>query len=85
MGDLMMGNFLSTIAGVMVGSMITDAFVGNAGSDTESAEAADASPDRVDAEGGDFGIGASGIDDNGVFGDIWSDLGGFGDFGGDDF
>ena len=108
MGSLMMGNFMSTIAGVMVGSMITDAFVGNAGSDTGSgtnivkvvaasmiadaflghagydagfAEAADASPDTFDAQGGDVGGGDSGFGDGGAFGDI----GGFGDFGGGDF
>src|SRR5215213_769513 len=33
MGGLMMGNFMSTIAGVMVGSMIADAFFGNSGYD----------------------------------------------------
>ena len=31
MGGLMAGNFTSTIAGVMVGSMIADAFLGDAG------------------------------------------------------
>jgi hypothetical protein len=72
MGGLMMGNFMSTIAGVMVGSMIADAFLGNAGYDAGSAEAADASG----AEGGDFAAGDSG------FGDMGS---GFGDFGGGDF
>jgi hypothetical protein len=75
MGGLTMGNFMSTIAGVMVGSMIADAFLGNAGYDAGSAEAADASG----AEGGDFAAGDSG------FGDMGSDFGGFGDFGGGDF
>src|SRR5215212_7298363 len=43
MGSLMMGNFMSTIAGVMVGSLIADAFLGNAGYDAVSAETGDAS------------------------------------------
>ncbi len=77
MGGLMMGNFMSTIAGVMVGSLIADAFLGDAGYDAGSAEAAEASG----AEGGDFAAGDSG------FGDMGSDFGGFGggDFGGGDF
>jgi hypothetical protein len=79
MGSLMMGNFMSTIAGVMVGSMIADAFLGNAGYDQGSIEAADASADTSGAEGGDFGAGDSG------FGDMGGDFGGFGDFGGGDF
>src|SRR5215212_7553369 len=77
MGSLMMGNFMSTIAGVMVGSMIADAFLGHAGYDAGFAEAADASPDTFDAQGGDVGGGDSGFGDGGAFGDI----GGFGDFG----
>jgi hypothetical protein len=85
MGGLMMGNFMSTIAGVMVGSMIADAFLGNAGYDAGSAEAADASPDTFGAEGGDVAGGDSGFGDGGAFGDIGSDFGGFGDFGGGDF
>jgi hypothetical protein len=81
MGGLMMGNFMSTIAGVMVGSMIADAFLGNAGYNEGSAEAADAPTDTSGADGGDFGAGDSG------FGDMGSDFGGFGggDFGGGDF
>src|SRR5919112_4609917 len=58
MGGLMMGNFMSTIAGVMVGSLIADAFLGNAGYEAVSAEAADA----AGAEGGDFAAGESGFD-----------------------
>ena len=84
-GSLMMGNFMSTIAGVMVGSMIADAFLGNAGYDAGSAETADASTGTFDAEGGDFGGGDSGFGDSGAFGDIGGDFGGFGDFGGGDF
>ena len=87
MGGLMMGNFMSTIAGVMVGSMIADAFLGNAGYDAGSAEGAEASPDTFDAEGGDVGGGDSGVGDGGAFGDIGGDFGDFGggDFGGGDF
>jgi hypothetical protein len=80
MGGLMMGNFMSTIAGVMVGSMIADAFLGDAGYDG-SAGAAEASG----AEGGDFAAGDSGFGDGGSFGDMGGDFGGFGDFGGGDF
>jgi hypothetical protein len=76
MGSLMMGNFMSTIAGVMVGSMIADAFLGDAGYDQGSIEATDASADTFDAGGGDFGGADSGFGDTG---------GGFGDFGGGDF
>jgi hypothetical protein len=85
MGGLMMGNFMSTIAGVMVGSMIADAFLGNAGYDAGSAETADASAGTFDAEGGDFGGGDPGSGDGGAFGDMGGDFGGFGDFGGGDF
>src|SRR5215217_9458992 len=81
MGSLMMGNFMSTIAGVMVGSMIADAFLGNAGYDQGSIEAADAATDEFDTEGGDFAAGDSEFGDGGAFGDF-SD---FGDFGGGDF
>jgi hypothetical protein len=85
MGSLMMGNFMSTIAGVMVGSMIADAFLGNSGYDQGAVEAADASADTFGAEGGDFGAGDSGFGDGGGIGDIGGDFGGFGDFGGGDF
>ena len=85
MGSLMMGNFMSTIAGVMVGSMIADAFLGNAGYGQGSIEAADASADTFGPEGGDFGAGDSGFGDGGAFGDMGGDFGGFGDFGGGDF
>ena len=84
-GSLMMGNFMSTIAGVMVGSMIADAFLGNAGYNAGSAETADASAETFNAEGGDFGGGDSGFGDSGAYGDIGGDFGGFGDFGGGDF
>jgi hypothetical protein len=77
MGGLMMGNFMSTIAGVMVGSLIADAFLGNSGYNDGSAEAADAPADTSGAEGGDFAVEDSGFGDFGDFGG--------GDFGGGDF
>ena len=82
MGGLMMGNFMSTIAGVMVGSMIADTFLGDSGYD---AGAADASAETFDTDGGDFGGSDSGCGDGGAIGDIGGDFGGFGDFGGGDF
>ena len=85
MAGFMAGNFLSTIAGFMVGSMIADAFLGDAGYDQGSIEAADASADTFDAEGGDVGAGDSGFGEGGTFGDMGGDFGGFGDFGGGDF
>jgi hypothetical protein len=85
MGGLMMGNFMSTIAGVMVGSMIADAFLGDAGYSDGSAAAADASADTFDTEGGDVAAGDSGLGEGGAFGDFGGDFGGFGDFGGGDF
>jgi hypothetical protein len=77
MGGLMMGNFMSTIAGVIIGSAIADAFLGDAGYNEGSAEAADAPVDSSGAEGGDFAAGDSGFGDFGDFGG--------GDFGGGDF
>ncbi|MBA3450870.1 MAG: hypothetical protein H0T18_06635 [Chloroflexia bacterium] len=82
MGGLMMNSFMGTIAGVFVGSMIADAFLGNSGYDQGSADGTgDAS-----AEGGDFAdSGDAGAGDSGGFGDFGGDAGGFGDFGGGDF
>jgi hypothetical protein len=85
MGGFMMGNFMSTIAGVVVGSMIADAFLGDAGYDAGAGETANASADTFGAEGGNVGGGDSGIGEGGAFGDIGGDFGGFGDFGGGDF
>ena len=79
MGGLMMGNFMSTIAGVFIGSAIANAFLGDAGYNEGSAGATDASADTFGAEGGDAAAGDSG------FGDTGGDFGGFGDFGGGDF
>ena len=88
MGGFMMNNFMGTIAGVFVGSMIADAFLGNSGYD--QASAADAGAAESGAEGGDFadaGGADAGAGDGGAFGDFGGDFGGFGggDFGGGDF
>ena len=78
-GGLMMGNFMGTIAGVVVGSMIADAFLGNSGYDQGSADGAAA----ADAEGAESGeVADAGMGDAETFG---GDFGGFGDFGGGDF
>jgi hypothetical protein len=86
LGGLMAGSFLSTIAGVVVGSAIADAFFNDSGYDqgsqdgAQSAEDAGAEADAADAGSGDgFDAGAT---DGGDFGsDFGGDLGG--DFGGD--
>jgi hypothetical protein len=77
MGGMFLNNFMGTIAGVMVGSMIADAFLGDSGYD-QSAAASDAT-----ADGGEFAD--AGVDEGGAFGDVGGDFGGFGDFGGGDF
>lgn len=77
LGGYMMGSFMGTIAGVMVGSMVADAFLGNSGFDAGTGDTA--SDPGFDAQAGDSGGG-----DFGGFGDIGGgDFGGFGDFGGD--
>jgi hypothetical protein len=75
-GGLVAGSFLSSFAGILVGSAIAEQFFGDAGDDHGSAEGADADTDDAgDADdGGDFG----GDDFGG------GDFGG-GDFGGGDF
>jgi hypothetical protein len=78
MGGLFLNNFMGTIAGVMVGSMIADAFLADSGYDQGYADGAAADADTA-ADGGDFAD--AGFDDGGAFGDG----GGFGDFGGGDF
>ncbi len=84
MGGLMMNNFMGTIAGVFVGSMIADAFLGNSGYDQGYADGAGAGD--ASAESGDFADSAdAGSGDGGTFGDFGGDAGGFGDFGGGDF
>ncbi len=73
MGSMMAGSFLSTVAGVMVGSAIANAFL----SDQSLPEGA--APEEA-ADAGD--VGDAGFD--GGEGDIGGDFGGgFGDFGGD--
>lgn len=84
LGGLMAGSFLSTIAGVVVGSAIANAFFDDTGysDETGTGEAADAGADEAGAEDAGFEtLGAEG--DFG--GDIGSDFGNdFGtDFGGD--
>jgi hypothetical protein len=78
MGGLMMGNFLGTFAGFMLGSMVADAFLGSSDY-TDGAGALDAQG----AESGEFAD--AGAADAGSFGDFGGDFGGFGDFGGGDF
>ncbi len=79
MGSMMAGSFLSTVAGVMVGSAIANAFLSDQGvpegaAPEEAADMGDAGFDGGEGEtGSDFG-------DGGGFG---GDFGGFGDFGGD--
>ena len=82
MGGMFRNSFMGTIAGVMVGSMIADAFLGDSGYDQGSADAAAAS-DTAAADGGEFADAGAG--DGGAFGDFGGDFGGFGDFGGGDF
>lgn len=90
MGGLIGGTFLSSFAGIMIGTTVADAFFNDSGQDQgssggdesggdESADQADASGDTADSgaagdTGGDFGAGDLG----------GSDFGG-GDFGGGDF
>jgi hypothetical protein len=78
MGGLMAGSFLSTIAGVVVGSAIVDAFFvdeggGDSGGDSGDSTDAGGYDDSGDA-GGDFSDLGSGD-----FGDVGGDFGG-GDF-----
>lgn len=74
MGGFMAGNFMSTIAGVMVGSMIADAFLGGSGFDPGLGDLAADAGGAVEDGVGDFA---------GGLGDLGGDFGGFGDFGGD--
>lgn len=78
MGGFMAGNFMSTIAGVMVGSMIADAFLGDSGFDPGLGDMAADAGSAVEEGVGDLagGLGDFGSDIGGGFGD-------FGDFGGD--
>jgi len=94
MGGLMAGSFLSTIAGVVIGSAVADAIFndGDGGSDqgdggSEGDQGAD-SGDTGDtgSDGGDTGFDAGGDAGGGDFGggDFGGGFGG-GDFGGGDF
>jgi hypothetical protein len=83
MGGFMMSNFMGTFAGVMLGSMVADAFLGNSGYDQGYADGAGAGEADAAADGGDFAD--AGFGDAGAFGDFGGDMGGFGDFGGGDF
>ena len=74
MGGFMAGNFMSTIAGVMVRSMIADAFLGDSGFDLGLGDVAADAGAAVEEGVGDVA---------GGFGDLGGDFGGFGDFGGD--
>ena len=69
-GGLLAGSFLSSFAGILVGSAIAEQFFGDASDDQGSAEGDDAA--QADA------------DDAGDVDDVGGDLGG-GDFGGGDF
>jgi hypothetical protein len=84
LGGFMAGNFLSTIAGFVIGSAIADAIFNdseNGQGDQDSADASDSGQD-ADAGASDFDSGDGGYDSGGDFGG-----GGFGggDFGGGDF
>jgi len=80
MGGFMTGNFLSTIAGVMVGSAIADAFLGDSGFDPGLGDLA---ADAGGALEGGMGEVTGGFDDPGSEFGGFGDFDGFGDFGGD--
>ncbi|MBA2518564.1 MAG: hypothetical protein H0V24_02760 [Chloroflexia bacterium] len=75
MGGMMAGSFLSTIAGVMVGSAIANSFFNDSGYNDSTGEGGGG--DEMGADGGDAGADGGGFDSGG------SDFGG--DFGGGDF
>lgn len=78
MGSMMAGSFLSTVAGVMVGSAIANAFLADQG--VPEGAAPEEAADMGAEEGGDAGFDAGDGDAGADFG---GDPGGFGDFGGD--
>jgi len=85
LGGLMAGSFLSTIAGVVVGSAIADAFFADQGVDA-AADGGDAAAEGdATADGGEADGGEAGTDAGDFGGDFGADAGGFGDFGGGDF
>jgi hypothetical protein len=84
LGGLMAGSFLSTIAGVVVGSAIAEAFFGDSGGNDGDGGGDDSGQDGDSGDsdqGGDSG-GDAGAGDGGDLGG--GDFGG-GDFGGGDF
>ena len=89
LGGLMAGSFLSSIAGVVIGSAIADQFFGDSGGGEgdQGSDGADASGegDGGDAAGGDYGdAGADAGSGDFGGGDPGGGFGG-GDFGGGDF
>ena len=82
-GSMVGGSLLGTVAGVVIGSAIAQAFLPDpAAFDAAGAEGADA----AGTDGGDAGAGDAGGDWGGSGGDFGGgDSGGFGDFGGGDF
>jgi hypothetical protein len=90
LGGLMAGSFISTIAGVVVGTAIADAFFLDNGYDQGSQDGVQAADDGgTDSDPGDSGdtgdTGDGGFDQMDTGGDLGSDFGDFGDFGGGDF
>ena len=87
LGGLMAGSFLSTIAGVVIGTAIADQFFGDSGYDQGSADGGDADTgaDTGDVASADAEQPDTGADTGGDFGDFGGDFGGLGDFGGGDF
>jgi hypothetical protein len=82
MGNPMFGNFMGIFAGVMLGNMVADAFLGNAGYDQGSGDSFGA----ADAQAAEGDFADAGAGDAGALGDFGGgDFGGFGDFGGGDF
>ena len=77
MGGGLMSTFMGVFAGVMIGNMVADAFLGDAGYDASAAEG-DMSGSDAGADGSfaEDPSGGGGFEDAGGFG-------GFGDFGGD--
>lgn len=76
MGGGMMNTFMGAFAGVMIGNMVADAFLGDAGFDPSAVEGGDLGGDDAGSDGTFTEDSGSGFDDAGGFG-------GFDDFGGD--
>ena len=86
LGGFMAGSFLSTIAGVVVGTAIADAIFNDTGYDQGNQDGAEAAEGEAGAEADAAGYdsGDAGFDTGGDFGGFGGDFGG-GDFGGGDF